>query len=345
MKEGFVFKVSQGESQTTRLFFLHDHGEATREPLYLHNCIPVTRLCHQAPLSKTERGVCPGRPPECLTWFAQHSRFSLQQRGHLAVVHLEGFWNVCSIPGLRGSGVWRIPVLLRGKTSLPTGGEFLQPAVHLSGAVPGPPGCSWSRTWAFPVHGLHPGGSVCLDCDPILSLSFYKVSFSVTLGSRQPSSLGPSLDFHLHPSQSPHFDRIIFLFWHTSCTSLPLWSLLMLPWTSLHTEEHRDKNELHQFLSGLFRWILGSFSCSWGSFNHVRPQFHFSASGYFGLSEMMPFLKPRNVRQNSLTLKLKHTVFPYKIFVLIKLDILKMLIFEFNSNLETICRVFFHNLI
>lgn len=167
MKEGFVFKVSQGESQTTRLFFLHDHGEATREPLYLHNCIPVAQLCHQAPLSKTEQGVCPGRSPECLTWFAQHSGFSLQQRGHLAVVHLEGFWNVCSIPGLHGSGVWRTPVLFRGKTSLPTGGEFLQPAVHLSGAVPGLPGCSWSRTCAFPVHGLHPGGSVCLDCDPV----------------------------------------------------------------------------------------------------------------------------------------------------------------------------------
>lgn len=41
-------------------------GSHQRAPLsspLKNNCIPVTRLCHQAPLSKTEQGVCPGRSP------------------------------------------------------------------------------------------------------------------------------------------------------------------------------------------------------------------------------------------------------------------------------------------
>lgn len=79
---------------------------------------------------------------------------------------------------------------------------------------------------------------------------------------------------------------------------------------------------------------------SWGSFSHANLQFLFSALGYFEMNGMMPFLKPSNVRQNSLTLKLKYTAFPYKIFVLIKLDILKMLVFESNNNLENIYSFF-----
>lgn len=58
------------------------------------------------------------------------------------------------------------------------------------------------------------------------------------------------------------------------------------------------------------------------------------------MNGMMPFLKPSNVRQNSLTLKLKYTAFSYKIFILIKLDILKMLVFESNNNLENIYSFF-----